>query len=47
MQTTGSGLASPWTAKFATLLVTASGHPGNLGLDDISRWEIENYLTKY
>ncbi len=32
MQTAGSGPDSPSTAIFATLPVTASGHPGNLGL---------------
>ncbi len=31
MQTAGSGSDSPSTAIFATLPVTASGHPGNLG----------------
>ena len=31
MQTAGSGPDSPSTAIFATLPVTASGHPGNLG----------------
>ena len=33
MQTAGSGPESPFTAIFATLPVTASGHPGYLGLD--------------
>ena len=33
MQTAGSGSDSPSTAIFATLPVTASGHPGNLGLN--------------
>ncbi len=33
MQTSGSGSDSPSAAIFATLPVTASGHPGNLGLD--------------
>ena len=32
MQTAGSGPGSSSTAIFATLPVTASGHPGNLGL---------------
>ena len=32
MQTAGSGPDSPSTVIFATLPVTASGHPGNLGL---------------
>ena len=32
MQTAGSGPVSPSTAIFSTLPVTASGHPGNLGL---------------
>ena len=32
MQTAGSGPGSPSTALFVTLPVTASGHPGNLGL---------------
>ena len=31
MQTAGSGPDSPSTAIFATLPVTASGHPRNLG----------------
>ncbi len=30
-KTAGSGPNSPSTAIFATLPVTASGHPGNLG----------------
>ena len=30
----GSGPVSPATAIFATLPVTTSGHPGNLGLID-------------
>ncbi len=33
LQTGGSGPDSPSTALFATLPATASGHPGNLGLD--------------
>ncbi len=32
-ETAGSGPGSPSTAIFATLPVTANGHPGNLGLD--------------
>ncbi len=32
MQTAGSGTNSPSTAILATVPVTASGHPGNLGL---------------
>ena len=32
MRNAGSGPDSPATAIFATLPVTASGHPGNLGL---------------
>jgi hypothetical protein len=35
MQTAGSGPDSPSTAIFATLPVTAIGHPGNLGLFEI------------
>jgi hypothetical protein len=33
MQTAGSGPGTPSTALFATLPLTASGHPGNLGKD--------------
>ncbi len=33
MQTAGTGPDSPATAIFATLPATASGHPGNLGLN--------------
>ncbi len=33
MQTAGSGPDAPSTAVFATLPVTASGHPGNLAID--------------
>ena len=35
MQTAGSGPDSPSTAIFATLPVTASGHPGNLGYNHL------------
>jgi len=37
MQTAGSGPDSPSTATFLMLLVTASGHPGNVGYD-LAQW---------
>ncbi len=35
MQTAGSGPESPSTVIFAKLQATASGHPGNLGLNRV------------
>ncbi len=47
MQTAGSRADSPSITIFATLLLTASGHPGNLGWDVITNriGEIENKLA--
>ncbi len=47
MQTAGSGPDSPSTATFLMLLVTASGHPGNLGLKKVaSRDHLSLHLGK-
>ena len=48
MRTAGSGPDSPSTAIFATLPVTASSHPGNLGLGRVGAnlkviWEISDH----